>query len=150
LPHPHTRRRSRRRFNDFTAPGTQPLTVTDNFATPDICAACHSGYGQPTVEPVRNWSGSMMAQAGRDPLMWAAHAISKPGRARIGRDVSSLPPSKGWLEGRSVPADGTGDDDRRPRNGVQVLGLPPARRILSPIPTILPKIPRFSPRSRSR
>jgi hypothetical protein len=105
-------------FNDFVLPGTQPLTVTDNFATPDICAACHASYGQPDVEPFRNWAGSMMAQSGRDPLMWAAHAIAEQDAPESGETCLRCHLPKGWLEGRSVPADGSamtiGD-----RHGVQ-------------------------------
>jgi hypothetical protein len=104
--------------NDFVLPGTQPLTVNDNFATPDICAACHASYGQPTVEPFRNWAGSMMAQSGRDPLMWAAHAIAEQDAPESGETCLRCHLPKGWLEGRSVPADGSamtiGD-----RHGVQ-------------------------------
>jgi hypothetical protein len=105
-------------FQDFHLPGTQPLTITDNFATPDICAACHASYGQPEVEPFRNWRGSMMAQAGRDPLMWAALAVSNQDAPESGETCLRCHLPKGWLEGRSVPADGTamtiGD-----RHGVQ-------------------------------
>ena len=51
--------------DDFEAPGTQPLSLTDLIATPDTCEPCHSDYGSPEVEPFRNWAGSMMAQSGR-------------------------------------------------------------------------------------
>ena len=44
-PYPTTRR-------DFELPGTQPMTVTANFAPPSACSPCHSNYGQPNVEPV--------------------------------------------------------------------------------------------------
>ncbi|MFP6610159.1 MAG: hypothetical protein VCB80_08305, partial [Deltaproteobacteria bacterium] len=40
---------------DFSLPGTQPLSLIDGLATPDQCTDCHAGYGSPEVEPYRNW-----------------------------------------------------------------------------------------------
>jgi hypothetical protein len=103
---------------DFELPGTQPLTVTDPLAPPQACASCHAGYGEPEIEPVRNWRGSMMAQAGRDPLFWAALAIANQDAAHSGETCLRCHLPKGWLEGRSVPEDGssmTAED----REGVQ-------------------------------
>jgi hypothetical protein len=103
---------------DFKLPGTQPLTITESLSTPAPCVSCHSGYGEPEVEPFRNWQGSMMAQAGRDPLMWAALAISNQYVPQSGETCLRCHLPKGWLEGRSFLADGTlmtADD----RQGVQ-------------------------------
>ncbi len=93
--------------NDFKLPGTQPLTVTDTFSTPDQCTGCHADYGQPQVEPFRNWAGSMMAQSGRDPLFLAAMAIANQDATASGETCLRCHLPKGWLEGRSVPEDGT-------------------------------------------
>ncbi len=104
--------------HDFELPGTQPLTVTDPFAVPSACTPCHSNYGSPTVEPYRNWRGSMMANSGRDPLMLAALAIANQDAPHAGETCLRCHLPKGWLEGRSVPEDGsamTADD----RQGVQ-------------------------------
>lgn len=104
--------------NDFRLPGTQPGTVVHDFATPDQCTACHSNYGEPAVEPFRNWQGSMMAQSGRDPLNWAAIAVANQDAANSGETCLRCHVPKGWLEGRSAAADGTlvtADD----RQGVQ-------------------------------
>jgi len=92
---------------DFRLPGTQPLSLADPIATPDVCAPCHSNFGAPTVEPLRTWSGSMMAQAGRDPLMWAALAISNQDAPHSGETCLRCHLPKGWLEGRSTPDDGS-------------------------------------------
>jgi len=103
---------------DFTAPGTQPLSLTETISTPDACTSCHAGFGQPLVEPFRNWQGSMMAQAGRDPLMWAALAVSNQDAPQSGETCLRCHLPKGWLEGRSAPEDGsamTAED----RHGVQ-------------------------------
>jgi len=110
-PYPTTR-------HDFDLPGTQPLTVSAPFANPSSCSPCHSNYGQPNVEPFRAWQGSMMAHSGRDPLMLAALAIANQDLEHSGETCLRCHFPKGWLEGRSVPEDGTGmtTDDRQ---GVQ-------------------------------
>jgi hypothetical protein len=92
---------------DFRLPGTQPLSLTHPISTPETCAVCHSGYGQPGVEPLRAWRGSMMAQSGRDPLMWAALAVSNQDAPHSGETCLRCHLPKGWLEGRSAPEDGT-------------------------------------------
>jgi hypothetical protein len=103
---------------DFRLPGTQPLTVSDTFATPSACTPCHSNFGAPAVEPFRNWQGSMMAHSGRDPLMLAALAVANQDAPHSGETCLRCHFPKGWLEGRSAPEDGTvmtADD----RQGVQ-------------------------------
>ena len=116
---------------DFRLPGTQPLTVTDNFAVPSACSPCHSNYGQPLVEPFRNWKGSMMAQSGRDPLMLAALTVANQDFEHSGETCLRCHMPKGWLEGRSTPEDGTamnaGD-----REGVQ---CSICHRLVDPFPS---------------
>jgi hypothetical protein len=104
--------------NDFAMPGTQPLTVTDDFAIPGDCTSCHSDYGQPQVEPWRNWQGSMMAQSGRDPVTYAAMAIANQDATAAGETCIRCHMPKGWLEGRSVPEDATATT-AADREGVQ-------------------------------
>jgi hypothetical protein len=60
----------------------------------------------------------MMAHAGRDPLMLAALAVANQDLAHSGETCLRCHFPKGWLEGRSVPEDGTAmlPDDR---HGVQ-------------------------------
>ncbi len=104
--------------NDFKAPGTQPATITDPLAIPSNCTGCHSNYGSPEKEPYRTWQGSMVAQAGRDPLTWAAMAIANQDAPFSGEICIRCHMPKGWLEGRSGAPDGsltTADD----RQGVQ-------------------------------
>jgi hypothetical protein len=92
---------------DFELPGTQPLSLTEGISTPDECTNCHAGYGSPEVEPYRNWVGSMMGQAARDPLMWAALAIANQDAEHSGETCLRCHLPRGWLEGRSAPEDGT-------------------------------------------
>jgi hypothetical protein len=92
---------------DFRLPGTQPLSITDPIAVPSTCTPCHANYGQPDVEPYRNWQTSMMAHSGRDPLMWAALAIANQDAPHSGETCLRCHLPKGWLEGRSAPEDGS-------------------------------------------
>lgn len=89
-------------------PGTQPGDGV-SLEAPNRCLNCHSGYNS-AVEPGFNWKGSMMAQSARDPLFWACFAVAgqdalwATGRYS-GTDLCErchFP--KGWLEGRSDPA----------------------------------------------
>lgn len=104
--------------NDFLLPGTQPGTLTDPIATPTNCTGCHSNYGAPQIEPYNTWQGSMLAQAGRDPITYAAMSIANQDVPFSGELCIRCHMPKGWLEGRSSPADAsatTADD----RQGVQ-------------------------------
>ncbi|MEW6268009.1 MAG: hypothetical protein AB1689_01770 [Thermodesulfobacteriota bacterium] len=114
---------------DFRLPGTQPLSLTHPISTPGSCAPCHSEYGQPEVEPLRAWRGSMMAQSGRDPLMWAALAVSNQDAPHSGETCLRCHLPKGWLEGRSAPEDGTAMT-AADREGVQC-GL--CHRLVDPV-----------------
>jgi hypothetical protein len=95
---------------DVEQPGTQPREVA-SLETPDRCDNCHGGYDL-AVEPAFNWRGSMMANAGRDPLFWATVAIVEqdflPGTGGAGDLCIRCHSPDGWLDGRSTPTDGSG------------------------------------------
>ena len=102
-------------------PGSQPAAF--NAAGVPLegsgrCLNCHDGYA-PEVDPGFHWEGSMMAQAARDPLFWAAVAVAAQDSIwAIGRPNATdlclrchTPP--GWLAERSDPTNGAalaGDD----------------------------------------
>ena len=91
---------------EIQQPGTQPGEVS-NLETPDKCDNCHGGYNK-AVEPAFNWRGSMMANAGRDPIFWATLAVAEqdfPGSGDLCIRCHSV---AGWLAGRSTPTDGSG------------------------------------------
>jgi len=94
-------------------PGTQPQEIND-LEPPDNCADCHGGY-DPAVEPAFNWRGSMMANAGRDPIFWATLAVVEQNLDGAGDLCIRCHSTAGWLAGRSTPTDGSGlaatDDD---------------------------------------
>lgn len=91
---------------DIQLPGTQPREVS-KLESPDKCDNCHGGYDE-AVEPAFNWRGSMMANAGRDPLFWATVAIAEQDFDGSGDLCIRCHSTAGWLGGRSTPTDGSG------------------------------------------
>lgn len=87
-------------------PGTQPNDV-GNLESPDKCDNCHGGYNEAT-EPAFNWRGSMMANAGRDPIFWATLAVAEQDFDGAGDLCIRCHSTAGWLSGRSTPTDGSG------------------------------------------
>jgi hypothetical protein len=92
---------------DFFAPGTQPGHITDTITAPFICSHCHSNYSenvpQPAeYEPWTGWQGSMMAQAGRDPVFYAALDIAMADAQFSGEFCLRCHLPRAWLEGRII------------------------------------------------
>jgi hypothetical protein len=71
------------------------------------CVQCHFGLGSNDTWIHRNWRGSMMAHASRDPLTWAALAVAEQDFPGAGDTCIRCHVTKGWIEGRSVPSDGS-------------------------------------------
>lgn len=92
-------------LRDFDMPGSQPFEGGPEAASPTDCAACHGNYNA-AVEPYRNWEGSMMAQASRDPLIEANLVIANQDAPDSGDLCLRCHNSRGWLQGRSVPTSG--------------------------------------------
>ncbi len=92
--------------NEIQQPGTQPGEV-GNLETPDKCDNCHGGYDE-AVEPAYNWRGSMMANAGRDPIFWATLAIAEQDFDGSGDLCIRCHSTGGWYADRSTPTDGSG------------------------------------------
>lgn len=91
--------------NEIEQPGTQPRQV-GNLESPDKCDNCHGDYNQ-AVEPAFNWRGSMMANAGRDPIFWATLAIAEQDFDGSGDLCIRCHSTGGWYAGRSTPTDGS-------------------------------------------
>jgi len=93
---------------DITPGGTQPGLV---HALQDSgnCASCHRDLGGISSVQMPNdaWSGSMMANAGRDPLFWAALDVANNDAPGIGDFCLRCHAPAGWLAGRVSK---TGDD----------------------------------------
>ncbi len=92
-------------LNDFFMPGSQP-GQSGNIEHPSKCDNCHGGYDL-AVEPAYNWRGSMMSQAARDPLFYACLAIANQDAPESGDLCIRCHAPDGWLQGRSVPTDGS-------------------------------------------
>src|SRR5262249_5090675 len=91
-------------LRDFIQPGTQPLDA-GAIVPSSVCLSCHGGY-QTDVEPGA-WKGTMMSQAGRDPLFYACLAVAEQDAPSAGDLGIRLHPPVGWLGGPSVPTDGS-------------------------------------------
>lgn len=92
---------------DFFAPGTQPNNVIDSITPPFICSNCHAGYSEEVPQPAHyepwtGWQGSMMAQAGRDPVFYAALDIAMADAEFSGEFCLRCHLPRAWLEGRIV------------------------------------------------
>jgi len=86
---------------DFFLPGTQPNQLTATIPNATDCDVCH------TAAIYDEWRGSMMSQAARDPVFWAALSRANSDVPESGDYCLRCHTPKGWLEGRSHPADGT-------------------------------------------
>ncbi|MBN2269844.1 MAG: hypothetical protein JXN61_04475 [Sedimentisphaerales bacterium] len=92
-------------LRDFDQPGSQPFEA-GILNPPSACAVCHGNY-DPEVEPFNNWRGSMMAQASLDPLFRANMVIANQDATDSGDLCLRCHLPRGWLQGRSVPTDGS-------------------------------------------
>ena len=104
-------------LDDFFLAGSQP-GQSGTFDTPNQCANCHGGYDT-NVEPYINWKGSMMAQAMRDPIYLASLTIANQDAIDSGDLCIRCHSPSGWLEGRSIPTDGSALTASDMENGVQ-------------------------------
>lgn len=98
-------------------PGTQPLQA---FMMGGVvaCQGCHGYYNQ-AVEPVENWQGSMMAQAGRDPLFFAALAVAEGDFPGAGDFCIRCHFPRGWQAGRASATDGSALDPVLDAEGIE-------------------------------
>lgn len=93
----------------FTPHGTQP-PVDFTISDPSDCAICHEGYDPGrNVEPWNTWAGSMMANAARDPVFWAALDVANHDIPGVGEYCLRCHAPKAWLDGRANAAEGEED-----------------------------------------
>jgi hypothetical protein len=99
--------------NDLFLSGTQPNQMVDTIPDPESCRDCHENITDIGVEqpeeyaPWIGWQGSMMAQAGRDPVFFAALDIANADAIGGGEFCLRCHMPRGWLHGRSTPSDGS-------------------------------------------
>ncbi len=92
-------------LRDFDMPGSQPFEA-GILNPPEACAECHANYDS-DVEPYFNWQGNMMSQASRDLLFKANMVIANQDAPDSGDLCLRCHLMRGWLQGRSVPTDGS-------------------------------------------
>jgi hypothetical protein len=103
--------------SEVVLPGSQPPEIVTAFSLPqdalvpflpsDVCASCHTNAAEPAGDITRGWRGSMMANASRDPLTWAALAVAERDAPGIGDTCLRCHVPQGWIQGRSVPSNGS-------------------------------------------
>jgi hypothetical protein len=92
---------------DFTPHATQPGLVYDIQPPEYTCGTCHGfASGDPDTasqwRPFSTWSGSMMANATRDPLFFAALDIANNDVPGVGDYCLRCHTPRGWLMGHVV------------------------------------------------
>jgi len=92
-------------LNNFFIKGTQPNEITALIEPATSCTGCHSGSADNPIHD--DWSGNLMAHAGRDPIMYACLDIANADAPGIGDTCLRCHLPKAWLEGRSTPTNGS-------------------------------------------
>jgi glucose/arabinose dehydrogenase len=111
---------------DFILPGTQPGHLVDEIVDPETqCSVCH------TAPIYQAWRGSMMSQAGRDPLFWAALRVAEQDVPGSGDYCLRCHAPRGWFEGRSHPTDGSA---LQPKDLSSGIACEVCHRAVSPAP----------------
>jgi hypothetical protein len=88
---------------DYTPHGTQP-GLGHALLSSDSCANCHqnSGGAEAAYFPWDTWAGSMMANATRDPVFWAALDVANHDQPGVGDYCLRCHTPSGWYGGRVV------------------------------------------------
>jgi hypothetical protein len=93
----------------FTANGTQP-GLAHPIQSSANCTGCHGNYdASHNIEPGPTWEGSLMGQAGRDPIFWAALDVANHDAPGVGDFCLRCHAVSAWLAGRSEPPLGSVD-----------------------------------------
>lgn len=94
-------------LEDFHLSGTQAGGVpAENFFEPDYCAECHGFFGE-TSEPFTTWKGSLMANAGLDPLLYAQLATANQDVGNVGYYCLRCHVPMSFVTGHALQADGS-------------------------------------------
>ncbi len=93
----------------FTPNATQP-PLAHAMIDPGVCEGCHGDFNpNANIEPFPTWAGSMMANAGRDPLFWAALDVANHDVPGVGSYCLRCHAPFGYLAGRVEAPGGTPD-----------------------------------------
>ncbi len=86
-------------YLDLTPDGSQPALVHGLQGASD-CTGCHAGAADEHFYPGNSWSGSMKANATRDPLFWAALDVANADLPGVGDFCLRCHTPTGWYAGR--------------------------------------------------
>ncbi len=94
-------------MEDLFIPGTQigsvsPTTIIDSTN----CAMCHGGFDAAN-EPYATWRGSLMGNAGRDPLFFAQMALANQDVKNVGYYCLRCHVPEAIVTGHALPPDGS-------------------------------------------
>jgi hypothetical protein len=96
---------------DFTPHGTQP-GINHSLTPVNNCNSCHNGgSNDKTFMPYPTWAGSMMANATRDPLFWAAVDVANNDVPGVGDFCIRCHAPKGFYNGHTKDASGVNSTD---------------------------------------
>ncbi len=101
-------------LEDFHLPGTQIGDVTtDSIFMSADCSYCHSSATTAVggVDPYGSWVGSLMANAGRDPLFFAQMTTANQDVPNAGYYCMRCHVPTSFVSGHAIPADGTALDE---------------------------------------
>jgi hypothetical protein len=93
--------------------GTQPGDLlAPQFADADTCSGCHAGKvnQDKTFLPFDTWAGTMMANAARDPVFFAALTVANQDAPNIGTYCLRCHSPIGFVQGHATPPDGSAFD----------------------------------------
>lgn len=94
-------------LEDFHVSGTQVGDVNTNVIFhSDDCLGCHGDYDPPN-EPYATWKGSLMGQAGRDPLFYAQLATANQDAADVGNFCLRCHMPMAIVTGHALQPDGS-------------------------------------------
>lgn len=95
--------------------GTKPgdLPGGGKFLNADGCALCHGGgfMGDTKYLPFDTWAGTMMANAARDPVFFAALAVANQDAPGVGTFCIRCHTPIGFVRGHATPPDASALDD---------------------------------------
>ena len=124
-------------------PGMQPEEAGIEFAKVEQCRMCHSQTVNGPADPVLSWQGGMMSQAARDPIFLATMTIANQDVGGAGEFCLRCHTPRGWLEGRSTPADGS----RLNREDLHGVSCDVCHRFIDPLSTEAKELVKDAPPS---
>lgn len=125
--------------------GTQPGALPNDgeFKSAENCSGCHRAA--PNAEPPQprdympfdSWTGTMMANAARDPVFFAALAVANQDAPGVGTFCLRCHSPISFVRGHATPADGSGFDPAVEAEGIvdgQGVGCDSCHRATTALP----------------